>query len=359
MLKKPPTPPMRARGRIPKLHEVATLAGVSPATVSRAFNEPALLNADTLARVTAAARTLRYQPNGVARSLRRNRSMTIGAVIPSFRYAYFSSSVEGLQAALVARGYSLLIATSNYEEATELDAVRAMLKHGVDGVVLVGLQHDPELLQLLDDCATPYLITWSYDPAQPCIGFDHRKAMESVVNHLLDLQHREIAVVMAFLRVSDRERDRLAGIESALKRRGIAFAAERQVVFAGGSGPQDGRNALRAVRHKLPAATALICANDLLAAGAIMECRAQQIAVPAALSITGYSDLEIAAAMEPGITTVRTPSEKLGQLAGEWLIDKLAGRSVMDHRELATELIIRGSTGPAATPFIHLSGTPR
>ncbi len=341
-----PAKPGRRPARVATVLEVATRAGVSPATVSRAFNAPHQLNQDTLRRVTEAAQALRYQPNGVARSLRRNRSMAIGAVIPSFRHAYFSSTVEGLQSGCRAAGYSLLIATSDYDGKKELDAVHAMIRQGVDGLVLVGLQRDPELQALLEESAIPYIVTWSYDPQIPSIGFDHRKAMELATRHLLDLRHTQIAVVMAFLQVSDRERDRLAGVEAALAARGIALPPER-VVFAGGSGLQDGRNALRAVLQQHPDTTAVICANDLLAAGAIMECRARGIAVPERLSITGYSDLELAAAMEPGITTVRTPSEKLGLMAAEWLARKLAGETVIEHRELETELIIRGSTGPA------------
>ena len=337
----------RRPAAVASVQEVARRAGVSPATVSRAFNSPHQLNPDTLKRVTEVAQALRYQPNGVARSLRRNRSMAIGAVIPSFRHGYFGSTVEGLQAGCRKAGYSLLIATSDYDEKQELDAVHAMIRQGVDGLVLVGLQRDPELEALLEQGGIPYIVTWSYSQDVPCIGFDHQKAMERVTRHLLDLGHERFAVIMAFLRVSDRERDRLAGIAAALAARGVPLPGDR-ILFAGGSGLQDGRNALRAVLQQHPDTTAVICANDLLAAGAIMECRSRGIAVPERLSITGYSDLELASAMEPGITTIRTPAEKLGHMAAEWLAHKLAGEPVMASCELETELIIRGSTGPAA-----------
>ncbi|AMM26362.1 LacI family DNA-binding transcriptional regulator [Variovorax sp. PAMC 28711] len=359
MNKKTPAPTTRNASRRPaavaSVQEVARQAGVSPATVSRAFNSPHQLNQDTLKRVTAAAQALRYQPNGVARSLRRSRSMAIGAVIPSFRHGYFGSMVEGLQVGCRNAGYSLLIATSDYDEKKELDAVHAMVRQGVDGLVLVGVQRDPELAVLLEQSGLPCIVTWSYSPDVACIGFDHQKAMDNATRHLLDLRHERFAVIMAFLRVSDRERDRLAGIEGALAARGLPLPADR-IVFAGGSGLQDGRNAMRAVLQQHPDTTAVICANDLLAAGALMECRTQGIAVPERMSITGYSDLEVAAAMDPGITTVSTPSEKLGLLAAEWLARKLAGETVMERCELETQLIIRGSTGPAASTA--RTGTP-
>lgn len=329
-----------------RLAEVARLANVSPATVSRAFNEPALVNAATLTRVNDAARRLNYAPNGLARSLRRNRSMVIGAVMPALRHAYFASTVEGLQAVISRHGYTLLLATSDFDEKTELSAVRSMIRQGVDGLVLVGLQHDPELVPSLQDMAKPFVVTWSLSDELPSVGFDHRAAIQPVVNHLLDLGHRDIVAVMAFLGVSDRERERLAGIADAFARRGVAFPTDR-VIYAGGSGLQDGRNAFRTAKARFPDASAVICANDLLAAGVMMECAARGLSIPGEISVVGYGDLDIAAAMAPGLTTVRTPADQMGRVAAERLLATLAGAQRIDRVELATEFILRGSTGPA------------
>lgn len=331
---------------VPKLAEVAKLARVSPATVSRAFNTPHLLSEATLKRVSAAADKLRYLPDGLARSLRRNRSMVIGAVMPSLRHAYFASTVEGLQSAIARHGYTLLLATSDFDEKTELAAIRSMIRQGVDGVVLVGKQHDPTLFPLLRERSKPFIVTWSYDPSLASVGFDHHRAIQPLVNHLIDLGHREIVAVMAFLKVSDRERERLAGIEAAFIQRGMSFPSDH-VIYAGGSSLQDGRNALRAARARFPTATAAICANDLLAAGALMECAAGGLKVPHDFSITGYGDLDIAAAMNPPITTVKTPAEDMGRIAADCLLAQLSGQEAIDRVELSTELIVRGSTGPA------------
>ena len=336
----------KAQSTVSRLTEVARLAAVSPATVSRAFNTPDLLNADTLRRVTEAATQLNYLPDGLARSLRRNRSMVIGAVMPALRHAYFASTVEGLQSEIAKQGYTLLLAISNFDEATELAAVRSMIRQGVDGFVLVGMQHDPALLPLLRDLGKPFITTWSYDDTVASVGFDHRKAIQPVVNHLLDLGHRDIVAIMAFLNVSDRERERLAGIEDAFARRGLPFP-DKRVIYAGGSGLQDGRNAFRTAQTRFPDATAVICANDLLAAGTMMECASRSLSVPRDISVVGYGDLDIAAAMNPAITTVRTPADEMGRLAASTLLTKLAGQDGLEHVELTTELIVRGSTGPA------------
>lgn len=334
-----------AKSRGSTLLEVARLAGVSPASVSRAFNSPQMLSPATLRRIQAASASLNYQPDGLARSLRRNRSMVIGAVMPSLRHAYFATTVEGVQSAIARRGYTLLLATSNFDEQIEFEAVQSMIRHGVDGFVLVGLQHDPRLLELLDQRGKPYVITWSFDRKLPSVGFDHRRAMASLVMHLLDLGHRDVVAVLAFLKVSDRERDRLAGVADAFEARGLHFASDH-VVYAGGSGLQDGRNALRAARERFPAATAIVCANDLLAAGALMECAAQGVSVPHDLSITGYGDLDIALAVNPPLTTVRTQAHDMGRIAAEGLLARVAGEEALEHVELPTELILRGTTGP-------------
>ena len=328
--------------------EVALQAGVSPATVSRAFNSPELLSRATLTRVMAAAAELHYLPDGVARSLRRNRSMVIGAVIPSLKHAYFASTVQGLQATLATQGYTLILATSEFDEAAEFAAVTSMLGQGVDGVVLVGKSHDARLMNLLKERAKPCILTWSYDATQPSVGFDHFRAIQPLVHHLIDLGHRDMVAIMAFLKVSDRERERLEGIKHVFAARGLEFSMD-SVIYAGGSGLQDGRNALRVALER-KSVTAVICGNDLLAAGALMECSARGVRVPDDLSITGYGDLDLAGAMNPAITTVRLDAEEMGGLAATCLLARLAGSEPLDRIELMTQFVVRGSTGLARLP---------
>jgi LacI family transcriptional regulator len=188
-------------------------------------------------------------------------------------------------------------------------------------------------------------VTWSYDPSQPSVGFDHFRAIQPLVHHLLDLGHRELMVIMAFLKVSDRERERLQGIQQVFAERGMVFDTHN-VIYAGGSGLQDGRNALRMALER-GWFSAVICGNDLLAAGALMECAAQKIRVPEDLSVAGYGDLDIAGAMNPPITTVRLDAEEMGALAATCLLARLSGSEPLDRIELMTQFVVRGSTGLA------------
>ncbi|WP_022720586.1 LacI family DNA-binding transcriptional regulator [Rhodopseudomonas sp. B29] len=331
-----------------RLAEVAELAAVSPATVSRVFNAPHLVGAETLKRVTEVAERLNYAPDGVAASLRRHRSLVVGAVMPSLRHAYFASTVEGLQSELAGSGYTLLLGVSQFDDQAELGAVRSMIRQGVDGLVIVGRRHDPALLPLIADSGKPYVLTWSYDAELPSVGVDHRKAMQAAVDHLLDLGHRDFAALMAFPSI-DREQERIAGITDALSRRGLSFTPDR-LIDAGGSSLQNGRNAFRSARARYPSATAIVCTNDLLAAGVLMECSAGGIAVPRDLSVVGYGDLDVAAALNPPMTTVRVPSEEMGRIAARSLVSRLNGKDDLLHIEIATELVVRSSSGPAPLP---------
>src|SRR5882757_5311214 len=126
------------------LKDVARLAGVSSATVSRALNTPALLDVETLTRVQDAVRKLRYVPNGQARALRSQRSFTIGAVVPSFDYALYSRATSALEREIEPRGYALVLASNHYDLKTELRLTKALIERGVDALLLQGTGQDPE-----------------------------------------------------------------------------------------------------------------------------------------------------------------------------------------------------------------------
>src|SRR5690606_16217814 len=162
--------------------DVAQLAGVSTATVSRALNSPDALDPDTLARVRAAAAKLRYVPHGGARSLRSQRTRMIGAVVPSVEYALYARTTSAGHQRLSARGYSLVLAEHHYDLDAELRVTSQLVQHGVDAFVFVGLDHHPGLFSLLDDYGRPYVLTWGVDPLRrhPSVGFDNHAAAYQV-----------------------------------------------------------------------------------------------------------------------------------------------------------------------------------
>ena len=204
--------PSRSGGR-----DVAQLAGVSTATVSRALNSPDRVDPQTRRRVLEAAAKLRYVPHGAARSLRSHRSRMIGAVVPSFDYALYARTTSALHQRLAERGYSLVLAEQHYELDEELLVARQLVQHGVDAFVFVGVDHHPALFSLLEDYGRPYVLTWGIDPMgrHPSIGFDNQAATRQVTRHLVTLGHRRVGLLSAPVHGNDRARPRGAGGEGA------------------------------------------------------------------------------------------------------------------------------------------------
>lgn len=339
-----------ARGGEPrhdvKLADVARLAGVSTATVSRALSTPNKVSPEMLRRVEEAVRLSGYVLHGAARALRSRRSRTVGAVVPTLDNAIFANATHALQKTLEENGYTLLVASHEFDLEGEVRVVRPLLERGIDGLVLVGLDHEPALFDLLESFRLPYVLTWALDPEgrHPCVGFRNRDAAARVAAYLLDMGHRRFGMIAGLTARNDRARERVIGVRETLASRGIVLdpehVLERPYTFG------DGRGALAALMRLNPPPTAVICGNDVLAIGAMTEARAQGIAVPRELSITGFDDLEISSLIEPALTTVRVPTRELGQLAAQHLLARLAGQEVERLREVSVELIVRASTAP-------------
>ncbi len=329
------------------LADVASRAGVSTASVSRALNTPEKVSEALRARVDAAVRELGYIPSGAARALASRQSRAMGAVVPTLDNAIFANGINALQRRLHALGYALLIACSDYDREQEVEEIRALLSHGVEGLMLVGASHDAQLFRLIEQRGVPMVHCWTYDPTSPfpCIGFDNRVAARRVAKHLLDLGHCRIAMIAGITRGNDRAAARLAGVREALAARGLALEPHRLVESR--YDVAEGRQALRALLvGDGPKPTAVICGNDVLALGALLECQAAGIAVPDELSITGFDALRLSAHLQPPLTTVRVPSEEMGVRAAEFLVARRRGDRPLSHVEVETSLVLRATTAP-------------
>ncbi len=327
---------------------MARLARVSTATVSRALTHPAKVKAATAARIREAVQALGYVAHGAARALASRRTHTIGAVIPTLDNAIFANTAHALQKTLDDAGYTLLLASHEFDAGTEARLTRALIERGVDGLVLHGTTHHPSVFQMIGMHQIPYVLTWALDAAgrHPCVGFDNRAAAVRITRYLLDLGHREFAMISGITRGNERAAERLEGVRQAMAARGIALAPGRVV-----EKPYTltaGREGLREIMRGSPRPTAVVCGNDVLAIGALAECHAQGLAVPRDVSVTGFDDLEMAAVVTPALTTVQFPTADLGTLAGRHLLARLAGRPVEPRTELPVELVVRASTAAPA-----------
>ncbi len=330
-----------------RLADVARSAGVSLSTASRALAEPGIVRDDTREKVEKAAARLGYMPHGAARALASRRSRTIGAVLPTVDNPIFASATQAIAQELSASGYTLLLAAFDYAPDTEVAVTRALLERGVDGLVLVGADHQRELFQAVEQAGVPCEFTWTLDSSgyRHCVGFSNRLASAQVTQHLLELGHKKFAVLSGHTAGNDRARERLAGVREALAARGLkADGRIVETTFSLGHG----RAALRELLERPEGLdfTALVCGNDLLALGAMLECRERGIRVPEDLSITGFDDIELAAELPPGLTTLHVPSGEVGRRAAARLLERLAGRKVPREDKVPVELVVRGTTAP-------------
>jgi len=182
------------------------------------------------------------------------------------------------------------------------------------------------------------------------VGFDNRAAARQIVDYLIDLGHRDFAIMVGFQKDNDRVKDRVAGALDAIAARRIATVAP--VVVEEPYSIEGGREGLRRILGSGPGPTAIVCGSDVLAFGAIIECDSMGVAVPQQVSIVGFDDLEFAAHLRPPLTTVRVPAAEMGRRAGELLIAHIGGQPHAAHYPLETNLILRRSTAPPRAPEI-------
>jgi len=329
-----------------RLSDVARAAGVSLSTASRALAAPELVLPGTRGRILDAAARLGYVPHGAARALASRRSRTIGAVVPTLDNPIFAASTQALQRRIAQEGYTLILGSHEYDLEAEVKVVSALIERGVDGIVLVGLDHSPELHRLLAKAAIPCELTWATDASDIhySLGFSNRRAAARVAQHLLELGHREFAMISGRTATNDRARERVAGVREALAAHGLDLPPRRVLEV-----PFSIRAARAGVGQLLDGGerfTALVCGNDLLALGALLEAAARGIAVPGRLSVTGFDDIELAGEISPGLTTLHIPVAEIGRLAAERMLARIGGVDVPKSHEVPVDLVVRASTAP-------------
>lgn len=334
-------------GKRASAKDVARLAGVSTATVSRVINLPEQVQEATCTAVRDAMRKLRYVPHAAARTLRSDRSRMIGAVVPSFSYALYARTTSAMQNVLDKAGYSLVVAEHHYDLAVELRVTEQLLSRGVDALVFVGLHHDPALFTMLADYGRPYTLTWGVDPMHrhPSIGFDNRAATFAMAQHLISLGHRRFGLLSAYPDGNDRATERGGGLRDALKQAGLTLdesCVQYGPIDLGAA--SDMMSRIVAVKKR---PTAVLATNDVFAVGGMMACRKAGLLIPDDISITGVDNTDLGATQTPPLTSIRTPIVEIGRATAEQLLARLDGRPHQAFQTLPFDLIIRGSTGSA------------
>jgi LacI family transcriptional regulator len=334
----------------PTLEEVAQLAGVSRSTVSRVVNDHPNVRPEVRERVWQVIREVGYQPHAAARSLVTNRTQIIGMIIPEavttlFADPFFPLLLRGATEACNAYQYQLMLSlfTAN---ADRQEIYQRILRSGyLDGVLVASASlEDPIVPNLLRD-HIPFISVGRYpDERVHYVDVDNVGGARMAVEHLIRLGHRRIATITGRLDMIHGQ-DRLSGYRQALEARGIPVVEELIV-----EGDYTEASGTMGMQRLLPASpTAVFVASDMMAVGALKALRQAGWQVPQDIALVSFDDIPIASAIEPALTTVRQPIERMGSIAVEVLLSALDGslrEEVPAQRiVLPTELVIRASCG--------------
>ncbi len=321
--------------------DVAREAGVSLVTVSRVINQPDKVAPETLAQVRAAIDRLRYVPNLTAGSLASNRSRIIAAVVPTLASSIFSDTIDGLSQSLARAGYQLLVGQTQFDGTQEVRVVDAFIGRRVDGLVLIRSADGHEVDERLAVAGIPFVQAWELgdQSVELSVGFSNFDAGAAAGRYLIERGYERLGFIGSG---TGRARARLDGLMHAARAAGQPTPVARLV------GPLDAVGqlgpAIDDLRRRHAEVRAVLCANDMVAAGVVFECQRRGIAVPDQLAVMGFADLPIAAAMYPALTTVHVQAREIGYRAGETLMARLGTDLHVDARiDLGYEVVRRES----------------
>ncbi len=335
------------------LSDVARLAGVHKGTASRALNEATrdLVLPATARRVQAAARQLGYAPNTFAQGLRRQKSRTVGVLIPDLTNPFFPPIVRGIDDALAEQGFVALLASTDNDQIRERRLFESLVARQADGYIIATAMRDHPLLhEAHAQGARAVLVQRSTDTQLfPAVLGDDSSGVEQVIAHLVGLGHRRIAHVAAPQTTSTGFRRARAFRESAADA-GLPIA-DTPTVVGDYLSIEAGAAATREILERYPDVTAIFAANDLMAVGALRALRAAGLSCPQDVSVVGFNDMALAADLAPGLTTIRVPLLDVGRQAAQMLLAELAEPSTPRQVLMPVQLVPReSSAGPRAGP---------
>jgi LacI family gluconate utilization system Gnt-I transcriptional repressor len=334
-----PTRPGRAR-----IRDVAAMAKVSTMTVARVLRDPERVSAETRKRVEAALKSTGYTPDLVARSLSVRQTGVVAVLVPHLGHSSFTETIQGMSDELSDDGFHILVGATGFSLEKEEAIVRAFLSRRVDAIFLTGTSHSASTVRLLATAGIP-VVEGNNIPDTPLdlvVGFSNEVAARAATEHLVSKGHARIAHIGLDERNNDRMRDRHLGYARALRSARIRVRPEWSIVTD--LAVEAGARALRQLLSMKPSPTAIFCASDVLAIGAVQECNRLGIRIPREIAIVGFDDLEFAGELIPALTTIRIPRYEIGRAAGRMLRDCLAGRRISKRIvDLGFELVVRDS----------------
>lgn len=331
--------------RLPTIHDVARLAGVSKTTASDALQGRGRVSNRTRERVSAAAESLRYRPHAGARDLTRRRSEVLGLLAGDFFDPFVAEFAGYFEQEASRHGLQVLLSTAGSDLHDLNRALANLIEHRVAAVVLVACGEDDEAYRSIAGLI-PVITLASSGPGTP-IGVDDLTGALLAMGHLLELGHRRIAYLTGSLLPIQVDRARFAGYRAALNRASIQWPEEYRCKVTGRAGAENFQPIRTLLTSDQPP-TAIFATSDVLALGVIAVAHELGIRVPEELSVVGFDDIQFASFPTVGLTTVRQPSAHLAFLAVEAVVQRLAGSASYSPTLIEPELVVRTSTAPPA-----------
>lgn len=341
-------PPSRTSGTA-TIKDVAAHLGVSFSAVSRALSDHHHTSEALKERVRKAALELGYVPHGAARAMRRKRSLLIGLVIPDLGNRVFTEAASVMAAHCHAAGYQLILSVSQLNAQIEFEQVKALREMRVDGVIIAPCGDSlPQTRELVSSMPAVQLARRNPHFSIPVIGTDDRAGACAAMQHLIQLGHRSIGIIGGNQSGTDEERFRGA-IEGASD---MGVRIDNSAIMRGALSVAFGREAAARLLQAANRPTAILVTNSVLALGMVDTIQRRKISVPQELSVIGFGDPEWFRLWGPGLTTVQLPTTQLAIACADHLLRRIADRDAQPgdtsfEMLLETNLLLRGSTGPA------------
>ncbi len=328
------------------MKDVARLAGVSTSTVSAVVNQNVPVSPERKERVLRAMAALHYQPDEIARSLKKGRTKAIGVVVPDITNAFYPEVVRGVEEAAFARGYAVFLCDSQEDASRENDHLLALFSRRVDGVLLACCNDSiayETTLELHVPCV--FMDRLPASKAEGTVSTDNVEAGSMAARHLLDLGHQRIAMIVGRLSLSP-HRDRLEGFRKAMQEANLPIRDEYLV--QGDVQIESGVDAARQLLRLEARPSAVIASNSKLLLGLLQVFDEEKVKVPQQISVVGFDDYAWNKYLSPSITTVAQPTFEMGRQAFGLLL-QLMNRDEMTestsrHLRLGAELRVRQST---------------
>jgi LacI family transcriptional regulator len=331
--------------RRPTIVDVASLSGVSKATVSNVVRGKGSVAPATRSRVLTAIETLGYRPNASARSLVRQRTDVLGLVAGNLGNAFEAELVERIEQVASERRFTTLVCTTSRNPEDELSRVETLLEQRVAGIAMLQFSGDRQLMAQLVTEHVPVVMVSCWDDYADCVAVDDAAGLELAVGHLAKLGHRRIAYVTDERVENTTRRIRLEGFQRALLRHGLEFHPDWVMHGNSGPGADQPRNFVDFFeRRGLP--DAVVATNDNIAITLIEQLESRGWRVPDEVSVVGFDGSRVAALHRIGLTTIAQPVEQLAYISVELLLDRVLGKIPRDrqHVRLEPKLIVRTST---------------